>query len=111
MQWAEMQKQQMGGAKRGKIFQSFLLSPPPPIPSRARRVSAIDDDDSSESPLLQTDVETSHMREFLKAAVLPGVCWWRKLPVGAGFFRQAQARVVLVPWTGWADVMWLVHNP
>lgn len=48
------------------------------------------------------------MRELLKAAVLPGVRWWRKLPVGAGFFRQAQARLMLVPWTGWADVVWLV---
>lgn len=95
----------------GKSSSLSCFLPLPPIPSRAQKVSAIDDDDSSESPLLQADVETSHMREFLKAAVLPGVRWWRKLPVGAGFFRQARARVVLVPWTGWADVAWLVHNP
>lgn len=48
----------------------------PPIPSRALNVSATDDDDSSESPLLQADVGTSRMTEFLKGAVLPGLCFW-----------------------------------
>lgn len=48
------------------------------------------------------------MMEFLKAAVLPGVRWWRKLPVWAGCFWQAQAHVVLVPWAGWADAVWQV---
>lgn len=56
----------------GNIFWFFLLSFPA-IPSRAQNVSVMDDDDSSESPLLQADAETFHMTEFLKAAVLPGV--------------------------------------
>lgn len=42
------------------------------------------------------------------AAVLPGVLWWRKLPVRAGFCRQARACAMLVLWIGCADAVWLV---
>lgn len=100
MQWAEMQKQRMGGTKRRENFLVFLAFFSP-CPSRAWKISAIDDYDSSESPLLQADMETFHITEFLKAAVLPGVHWWRKLPLGAGYFWWAGAHLVLVPWMDW----------
>lgn len=78
------------------------------MPSRAQKISAINDGDSIESPLLQADVERFHMMAFLKAAVLPGAHWWRKLPVWGRVFLPARAHVVLVPWMGWTDAAWLV---